>query len=226
MLNRLKTAWLNRHIADATESQLLWLAQSQGAKGTERRLQEALVRKIPNGVVSGKHLNWLARAGVFAGVFKGRNTFKIGQSSVDFSIGNTFAGEHTIYPSYSDTPVTLDGSSPVKLWEKQGPIVVSAGNFVLTSTQATFNLPSCISAMVMLRSGCGRAGLEHLQSCWINPNFSGKLTLEFTNVLQAHGIKLEGGLFLVQVVFFKHEDTQLTISKYNNYQGPVGNQGV
>jgi dCTP deaminase len=99
---------------------------------------------------------------------------------------------------------------------------VSPGEFIITESIETFNLPMWLSAEYKLKSSMARIGLEHLNAGWADAGWHGsKLTLEFKNMLQWHCIKLRPGDAIGQVVFFKHtlvpvDKSYAARGRYNN----------
>lgn len=75
---------------------------------------------------------------------------------------------------------------------------------LLASTFEIFNMPNWLSAEYSLKSSLGRNFLDHKLAGWIDPCFSGKITLELKNDTQFHKLILTEGMKIGQVKFFKH----------------------
>lgn len=87
------------------------------------------------------------------------------------------------------------------------------GQFILASSEEVFNLPSNISAEYKLKSSMARVGLEHLNAGWCDAGWHGSvLTLELKNMTSVHQIVLKRGDKIGQMVFFKHDIVDNTIS--------------
>lgn len=77
---------------------------------------------------------------------------------------------------------------------------VDSGPFVLAHTQETLSLPDDVTAEVKGRSSMGRLGLIVHTAGWVDPGFSGQVTLELVNV-SPNPIRLSAGMRIGQVVF-------------------------
>src|SRR5690606_23224403 len=53
------------------------------------------------------------------------------------------------------------------------------GYFYLAHSAETIRMPNDYAALLTLKSTTGRRGLEHLNAGWIDPDFTGQITLEF-----------------------------------------------
>jgi dCTP deaminase len=103
--------------------------------------------------------------------------------------------------------------------------------FVLGGTVETFCMPGNLSAEFKLRSSVGRNALNHALSGWIDPYFSGNLTLELTNSSRFKKLILEPGLVIGQVVFHRHatappEHGYAKNGRYNGQSGVTESKGV
>jgi dCTP deaminase len=100
------------------------------------------------------------------------------------------------------------------------PFVLHPGEFVLGSTFETVTLPDDIAARLEGKSSLGRLGLlTHSTAGFIDPGFSGHVTLELSNVATLP-IKLWPGMKIGQLCFFR-----LTSPAENPYgSGPYGNR--
>lgn len=68
------------------------------------------------------------------------------------------------------------------------------GEFILASTREIIKLPPSIEATFNLKSSLGRKGLDHALSVYIDPGFSGQITLELKNSSRFRSILLEEGM--------------------------------
>ena len=83
--------------------------------------------------------------------------------------------------------------------------VLAPGQFILAHSLEMIRVPNWIEGTFHLKSSRGREGLNHLLSGYIDPGFSGRLTLELQNVNQRHGIELCAGMLIGQLRFNKLE---------------------
>ena len=100
------------------------------------------------------------------------------------------------------------------------PFILHPGEFVLGATFEQVTLPDDIAARLEGKSSLGRLGLlTHSTAGFIDPGFSGHVTLELSNVATLP-IKLWPGMKIGQLCFFR-----LTSPAENAYgSGPYGNR--
>jgi len=83
------------------------------------------------------------------------------------------------------------------------PFIVQPGSFVLAGTVEHITLPDDIVARVDGKSSLGRLGLlVHATAGYVDPGFSGKLTLELSNQSQMP-IALYYGMKIAQISFYR-----------------------
>lgn len=106
------------------------------------------------------------------------------------------------------------------------PFVLHPGEFVLASTLELITLPNDVSARLEGKSSLGRLGLlTHSTAGFIDPGFSGHVTLELSNMATLP-IKLWPGSKIGQLCFFRltsaSEHPYGTGPNKNRYQGQRG----
>ncbi|HSU71330.1 MAG TPA: dCTP deaminase [Micrococcaceae bacterium] len=106
------------------------------------------------------------------------------------------------------------------------PFILHPGEFVLGSTYETVTLPDDVAARLEGKSSLGRLGLlTHSTAGFIDPGFSGHVTLELSNVATLP-IKLWPGMKIGQLCFFQlsspAEHPYGTGDYGNRYQGQRG----
>lgn len=106
-------------------------------------------------------------------------------ASLDLRIG------HDLYYPHLDEYYTVDTN-----------IQIPAGDRILATTLETIDLPAHIAGMVAGRSTVGREGIEiHCTAGWIDPGFTGQITLELYNKRQT-AFTLTAESRVGQIVFF------------------------
>lgn len=174
---------------------------------------------IPNGLVTGDNLRRLVMEGVIAAPME-----QVGPSSVDVTIGDDILIERI---QHSGPLVLGDSSEDVfAAYRLQDVPLIRPGAFLLGSINEELNLPNNISAQFHLRSSVARSGIEHLMAGWIDPGFSGDLTLELTNALTFKSIIIPPNFRIGQITFFAHdpvpeEMSYRLIGRYNGQRGPT-----
>lgn len=110
---------------------------------------------------------------------------------------------------------------------REGAFILQPGDFVLGSTYEKITLPSDRSAQFEGKSSLGRLGLlTHITAGFIDPGFSGHITLELSNVTQ-NAIYLLPGMKIGQLCF---EWVRMAERPYgsagvgSHYQGQSGPQ--
>lgn len=119
--------------------------------------------------------------------------------------------------------VTLDNKIIVRGDESTVlPIVMMPQEFLIASTQEYFTMPNDVAGDLKLKSTIGRMGINHTLSGWIDPGFSGNITLELQNVSGAR-VELRAGMKIAQLVFVKLlEPTALPYGLVGRYFGQSG----
>jgi dCTP deaminase len=108
------------------------------------------------------------------------------------------------------------------------PFVLHPGEFVLASTYEVLTLPDDIAARLEGKSSLGRLGLlTHSTAGWIDPGFSGHVTLELSNVATLP-IKLWPGMKIGQMCLFRLTSaaehpygSAVYGSRYQDQRGPT-----
>ena len=161
----------------------------------------------------------------------------INGASIDVRLGDTFLLENDPL-DYKHKYVDLcDKETPSMSRitfneDKDEPVHLHPGQFVLAETAEIFNLPDHVACEFKLKSSAARAGLNHSLAGWGDPGFNNAtLTLELQNVLEYHTLLLRPGMKIGQVVFWqgKSVPTQhsyATKGRYNNQRGPTESKGV
>jgi dCTP deaminase len=147
-------------------------------------------------------------------------------SSIDFRLDRYFrVFENHRYPHIDPA---ADQSDLTRMVEPDGdePFILHPGEFVLGSTHEVVTLPDDIAARVEGKSSLGRLGLlTHATAGFVDPGFSGHVTLELANVATLP-IKLYPGMKIGQLCFFRLSSPAMHpygSDKYGSrYQGQRG----
>ncbi|WP_430591945.1 dCTP deaminase [Humidisolicoccus flavus] len=110
--------------------------------------------------------------------------------------------------------------------EPDEAFILHPGEFVLGATYEVVTLPDDVAARLEGKSSLGRLGLlTHSTAGFIDPGFSGHVTLELSNV-STLPIKLWPGMKIGQVCYFQlsspAENPYGTASNLSRYQGQRG----
>jgi dCTP deaminase len=124
-------------------------------------------------------------------------------SSIDVRLDRYFrVFENHRYPHIDPA---VDQSELTREVEPDGdePFILHPGEFVLGSTYEAVTLPADVAARVEGKSSLGRLGLlTHATAGFVDPGFSGHVTLELANVATLP-IKLYPGMKIGQFCFFR-----------------------
>ena len=112
--------------------------------------------------------------------------------------------------------------------EGNDPFILHPGEFVLGSTYEVISLPDDIAGRLEGKSSLGRLGLlTHSTAGFIDPGFSGHVTLELSNVATLP-IKLWPGMKIGQLCLFRLESpaehpygSAVYGSRYQGQRGPT-----
>jgi dCTP deaminase len=149
-------------------------------------------------------------------------------SSIDFRLDRYFrVFENHRYPHIDPA---ADQSDLTRVVEADGeePFILHPGEFVLGSTYEVVSLPDDIAARVEGKSSLGRLGLlTHATAGFVDPGFSGHVTLELANVATLP-IKLYPGMKIGQLCFFRLSSpaahpygSEKYGSRYQGQRGPT-----
>jgi dCTP deaminase len=108
------------------------------------------------------------------------------------------------------------------------PFILHPGEFVLASTYEVITLPDDVAGRLEGKSSLGRLGLlTHSTAGWIDPGFSGHVTLELSNVATLP-IKLWPGMKIGQLCLFRTSSpvehpygSSAYGSRYQGQRGPT-----
>jgi dCTP deaminase len=111
------------------------------------------------------------------------------------------------------------------------PFILHPGEFALGSTYEVVTLPDDLAARVEGKSSLGRLGLlTHATAGFIDPGFSGHVTLELSNVATLP-IKLWPGMKISQLCFFRLSSaaehpygSSVYGSRYQGQRGPTASR--
>lgn len=139
-------------------------------------------------------------------------------ASVDIRLGNTFS----VVEDSSTGILTFTNKIAYKEIHAETYLLLP-GQFVLATTKEYINLPDNLTAFVEGRSSLGRMGLFIQNAGWVDPGFSGEITLELFNANRC-AIELQAGRRIGQLVFAQMD--QAASSPYRGkYQGQRGATG-
>lgn len=98
-------------------------------------------------------------------------------------------------------------------------VIIRPGEFLLGASNEIINLPIDVAAFVCGRSSIGRLGLIIETAGFVDPNFTGSITLEIAN-LGPNPIRLLADTRIAQLVFFKMTD-KAAYGYHGKYQGQI-----
>ena len=149
-------------------------------------------------------------------------------SSIDFRLDRYFrVFENHRYPHIDPAADQSDLTREVEPAGEE-PFILHPGEFVLGSTLEVVTLPDDLAARVEGKSSLGRLGLlTHATAGFVDPGFSGHVTLELANVATLP-IKLYPGMKIGQLCFFRLSSpaqhpygSEKYGSRYQGQRGPT-----
>jgi dCTP deaminase len=152
-------------------------------------------------------------------------------SSVDVRLDRFFrVFENHRYPHIDPAEEQPDLTRQVEP-EGDEPFILHPGEFVLGSTYELVTLPDDVAARLEGKSSLGRLGLlTHSTAGFIDPGFSGHVTLELSNVATLP-IKLWPGMKIGQLCFFRLSSPAMRpygsgqyASRYQGQRGPTASR--
>ena len=126
-------------------------------------------------------------------------------SSVDLTLAPVFRVFRVgILPRpYLDVAQPMEGFTELVEVAEDEPFIIQPGEFVLAATLETITLPDDIVARVDGKSSLGRLGLLiHATAGFVDPGWTGRLTLELSNVAKMP-IAVRPGMRICQISFLR-----------------------
>jgi dCTP deaminase len=124
-------------------------------------------------------------------------------SSIDVRLDRYFRVFNNSQYTHIDPARQQDDLTTLVEPKDDEPFVLHPGEFVLGSTLEVVTLPDDLAARVEGKSSLGRLGLlTHATAGFVDPGFSGHVTLELANVATLP-IKLYPGMKIGQLCFFR-----------------------
>ena len=123
-------------------------------------------------------------------------------ASIDLRLDDTFRIFIVTTRHYVDVREPVDDLTELVTITHDQPFILQPGAFCLAATLETITLPDDLVARVDGRSSLGRLGLlVHATAGYVDPGWTGKLTLELSNQSQMP-IALYYGMRISQISFF------------------------
>ncbi|MCH8920092.1 MAG: dCTP deaminase [Chloroflexi bacterium] len=149
-------------------------------------------------------------------------------ASIDLRLDRVFRIFRVTRRPFVDVRQPMDDLTELVTIEDDEPFIIQPGTFVLGSTLEYVTLPDDIVARVDGRSSLGRLGLlVHATAGYVDPGWTGKLTLELSNQSQMP-IALYYGMKVSQVSFLRMSTpvdrpygSEGLASKYQGQTGPT-----
>ena len=149
-------------------------------------------------------------------------------ASIDLQLDRVFRIFRVTRRPFVDVRQPMDDLKALVTIENEEPFIIQPGTFVLGSTLEYVTLPDDIVARVDGRSSLGRLGLlVHATAGYVDPGWTGKLTLELSNQSQMP-IALYYGMKISQISFLRMSTpvdrpygSESLASKYQGQTGPT-----
>ncbi|MFD1416038.1 dCTP deaminase [Oceanobacillus jeddahense] len=121
-------------------------------------------------------------------------------ASIDLRLGKEFLVVDDMSTPYLSIDQPADYQE-IKIGDK-GKITIPPQSFVLGTTLEQIGLPDYLTAFVEGRSSIGRLGVFIQNAGWIDPGFSGQITLELFNANRVP-VQLQADMRICQLVIAK-----------------------
>src|SRR6059058_27165 len=149
-------------------------------------------------------------------------------SSVDVRLDRFFRVFNNSRYTHIDPSLQQDELTALVEPQGEDPFVLHPGEFVLGSTLEVVTLPDDLAGRLEGKSSLGRLGLlTHSTAGWIDPGFTGHITLELSNVANLP-ITLWPGMKIGQLCLFRLASpsehpygSPLYGSRYQGQRGPT-----
>lgn len=159
------------------------------------------------------------------------NEADIQPASIDLHLDDKFRVFRNIHQPFIDVKLPQDDLTEMVTINHNDPLILHPREFVLGSTKEKLTLPDDIVARVEGKSSLGRLGLLiHSTAGYVDPGWSGHLTLELSNVSNLP-ITLYYGMPIGQISFLrlstpaeKPYNTKGLGSKYQGQREPTASR--
>ena len=149
-------------------------------------------------------------------------------SSVDVRVDRSFRVFHNQHYTHIDVRKEMEGLTELVKKEGDEPFILHPGEFVLGQTLERVTLPNDLVARLEGKSSLGRLGLlTHSTAGFVDPGFSGHITLELSNVANLP-ITLWPGMKIGQLCLFRLTTpaehpygSAIYGSRYQDQRGPT-----
>jgi len=152
---------------------------------------------------------------------------RVQPASIDLTLGGSFMEYDTRFTEPVDPIEGVPGIEEYVAYDAD-VMVIAPGRFVLGTTAEKITVGDTIAARLEGKSSLARLGLlVHATAGFIDPGFSGRITLEMYNCAP-RPIRLYAGMSIAQIAFIQltgpavvaYGDARLR-SKYQDQSGPV-----
>jgi len=124
-------------------------------------------------------------------------------SSIDVRVDRKFRVFHNARYPFIDVRAPMEGLTELVEVDGDEPFILHPGEFVLGQTLESISLPDDIVARLEGKSSLGRLGLLiHSTAGFVDPSFTGNLTLELSNVANLP-ITIYHGMPIGQISFMR-----------------------
>lgn len=151
-------------------------------------------------------------------------------ASYDVKLGDEFRIFKNIHKPYLDVKEDMKGFMELVRVKKGDPIILHPREFVLGTTIEKITLPADLMCQLNGRSSLGRLGIIiHATAGFVDPGFSGHITLEMSNMANIP-IALYPGMRIGQFSFMRLDFPAESIygkqrgSKYYGQKGPTASR--
>ncbi|MHA2377242.1 MAG: dCTP deaminase [Candidatus Thorarchaeota archaeon] len=131
--------------------------------------------------------------------------YKVGASSADVRIGNTVIAE---------TGAKID----ISRYTEDNPWIMDPGEFLLVAMLEYTMVPNDLSCLFLLKSTPARMGFGHAFSGWIDPGWSGILTMELKNYNQTKPLPIWPGMPIGQLIYLNTDQSGVYKGRYQYSQ--------
>lgn len=106
---------------------------------------------------------------------------------------------------------------------------LAPGEFMLGCTSEFVHIPNDLEAIFCLKSSRGREGYDHALAAYIDPGFTGRVTLELHNMNRYNNLELFAGMRIGQLRFSalaeRPRKSYAQTGRYHGDMGPAPSKG-
>ena len=145
----------------------------------------------------------------------------VNPASLDLRLGNWIKVEADLKIGQGWANSVAYDDVCIEKFSQEKPYWLAPNQFILAESMEVFHMPDNVCGKYVQKSSRAREGMDHLNAGYADCGWSGsRLTFEFKNLLQRHGVAIWPGMKCGQMIFWNTaempEQSYSVVGNYNN----------